>query len=167
MKYATLSHLMVDDQVLFLEKPKREDDPNSGFFVLPGGKLEENEKGDNLSGRLECVIRETFDETGLILINPVLVGIILFDNRERIFDNWPNPQDFIVYVYSAEKYSGELKSSSEGRAFWVKKNKISQLPKNAGDAKIYEWLEDGRNFSGVIKHKGKEIDQSGTWVDYF
>ncbi len=31
---------------------------------------------------------------------------------------------------------------------------------------MYGWLKDGRNFVGIIKHKGNEIDEDGTWVDY-
>jgi len=32
---------------------------------------------------------------------------------------------------------------------------------------MYKWLKDGRNFFGVIKHKGNEIDEEGTWIDFY
>jgi len=169
MKYGTAGYLNCDKGILMLEKNERKDDPNSGYFALPGGKLKEYEKGlDTPKGRLESVIRETKNETGIKLINPLLRGLILFDNSERIFDNWLNPDDFYVYYYSAKKYLGKLKESDEGVPFWISSlEEIDSLPKNEGDKLIYEWIKDGRNFLGVIKHKEKELDESGTFVDYF
>jgi 8-oxo-dGTP diphosphatase len=168
MKYGTMGYLICDKGILMLKKVERENDPNSGYYTLPGGKLEPYEKGlDNLEGRTKSVIREIWDETGVTLINPVLRGVILFDNKDRIFDNWPNPDNFFVQIYSATDYTGELKESDEGIPFWIPSLKeIESLPKNPGDKKVYEWLKNGRNFVGVIKHKENEIDEEGTWVDY-
>lgn len=166
MKYGTMSYLCVSGKVLMLKKFKREDDPNSGFYTLPGGKLEDDERGQNSFGRLESAIRETEDETGLILINPLLRGIILFDNSERIFENWPNPEDFLVYLFSAQEYEGELRRSDEGVPVWIDEQSIDELPKNEGDSKIYEWLRDPKYFFGAIKHIGKSLNKKGTFVDY-
>ena len=94
MKYGTMSYLFVDKQILMIKRLKEKNDPNSGFYTLPGGKLKDFEKGLNPNGRLESAIRETEEETGLKLIEPKLKGVILFDNSERIFDNWKNSQDF-------------------------------------------------------------------------
>jgi len=168
MKYATLTYLVSKGKVLMLKKPERENDPNSGFFAIPGGKLEKNEKGlDNPKGRLESCIRETREETGIEPINPVLRGVILFDNNGRTFSNWPNPDDFYVYIYSTTKFKGKVKRSDEGIPYSVPLAKVKEVPSNLGDKKMYEWLKDGRNFIGVIKHKGKELDETGTFVDYF
>jgi 8-oxo-dGTP pyrophosphatase MutT (NUDIX family) len=66
MKYGTMTYVeRGDGGVLMLKKNERVDDPNSGFYTLPGGKLEKNELG--VRGRLESVIREVKEETGLIL----------------------------------------------------------------------------------------------------
>lgn len=162
-----MSYLSVKGMVLMIEKFKRKDDPNSDFFTLPGGKLEDSEKMNSL-GRLESAIRETEEETGLRLINPGLRGIILFDNSERIFKDWKNPEDFLVYIFSAKKHKGKLKKKTEeGIPLWIDENFIDSLPKNEGDEKIYEWLRDPRYFMGTIKHKGEELDEQRTFVDYF
>jgi len=167
MKYGTMSYLSVEGNVLMIEKFKRKDDPNSGFFTLPGGKLEDSEKL-NSSGRLESAVRETEDETGLILIKPRLRGVILFDNSKRVFKNWKNPEDFLVHLFAAVDYRGQLKKKSdEGIPCWINKSLIPTLPKNEGDSKIYEWLEDPRHFMGVINHKGRALDEENTFVDYF
>jgi len=166
MKYGTMVYLNVDGKVLILEKFERKDDPNSGFSTLPGGKLEDDEKGLNSQGRLESCVRETKNETGIILINPKPRGAVLFDNSERIFDNWKNPQDFLVYLFSAEEYKGELKESDEGIPKFLDEKLLSSIPQNEGDKRVYEWLKNPRYFIGVIKHKGKELDETGTFVDY-
>jgi 8-oxo-dGTP diphosphatase len=169
MEYGVMSHLSIDDMVLMIMKNEREDDPNSGLFTLPGGKLKAWEKGlDNLDGRLEAAVRETQEETGLILINPLLRGVILFDNNGRIFDNWQKPTHYLVYMFGAEEYVGELKSETEeGRPLWVSEIGLPSVPKSVGDEKIYEWLRDPRYFMGIIRHKGKVLDEAGTFVTYF
>jgi 8-oxo-dGTP diphosphatase len=168
IRYGTISYIISLEGILMIKKNKRKDDPNSGYFALPGGKLEDYEKGlSKPNGRLESAIRETEDETGIKPINPILRGTILFDNKDRTFDNWPNPDNFYVYLFSTTEYSGELRKSDEGIPVWVPEKKIPSLPKNPGDKLMYEWLKDGRRFSGVIKHKGNEIDEEGSWVDWF
>jgi 8-oxo-dGTP diphosphatase len=167
MKYGTMSYLVSDKGILMLKKGERKNDPNSGYYTLPGGNLTTREKGlTSPKNRLESAIRETKNETGIKLINPILKGVILFDNQDRIFKNWINPDNFYVYIFSAREYSGKLKESKEGVPLWVPENNLESLPKNPGDKLMYEWLNDWRDFIGVIKHKGKNIDESGTWVDW-
>jgi len=168
MKYGTMTYLSVDERVLMIKKFERKDDPNSGFFTLPGGNLTEFERGMNSVGRLESATREVQEETGLILIKPILRGVILFDNTGRVFDNWSNPQDFLVHIFSSRHYSGRLKTKTkEGVPLWIAEKDIYGLPKNPGDVKIYEWLKNPSYFMGVIRHKGKSLDEENTWVDYY
>lgn len=168
MKYGTLNYLNCEEGILMVKKTEREGDPNSQYCTFPGGKLEPSERGlGHPSGRLESSVRETSDETGITLINPTLRGVILFDNKDRTFPNWPNPDNFYVYIYSATDYRGELRESSEGVPFWTSWDEIESFPKNPGDNYMYEWIKDGRNFIGVIKHKGNDVDKDGTWVDFF
>ncbi len=151
-----------------IEKYERKNDPNSGYLTLPGGKLENDEKGLQYPrGRLKSSIRETIDETGIEALNVILRGVILFDNEGRIFPNWPNPDNFLVYIYSATKFKGKPKKSDEGVPHTIPLDKINEVPSNPGDKKMYEWLKDGRRFMGVIKHQGNKLDESGTFVDYF
>ena len=167
MKYGTMTELKVQGKILMIRKVVRENDPNSGLYTLPGGKLIDSERGLNQFGRLESAIRETKEETGLTLINPRVVGAILFNNFERKFTNWKNPEDFLVYMLTAEDYTGRLKKrTNEGTPIWVNEKDVEGLPKNIGDEKMYWWLKSGRFFIGNIKHKGRTLDKSGTFVDY-
>lgn len=81
---------------------------NEGCMNFPGGKKEPNETME------DCVIRETFEETGLKIENPVQVGYIEFPTKE-----------FYVYVYKSTKFSGHLhEKADEVTLYWVDEDKI-------------------------------------------
>ena len=55
-----------------------------------------------------CVIRETFEETGLTIKNPVEVGYIEFPTA-----------DYYVHVFKSTEFSGKLKAKAdEVDLFW-------------------------------------------------
>ena len=74
-------------------------------LVFPGGHVEE---GESL---LESVVREMKEETGLTIENPKVCG----------FKDWIQEDGtrYIVMLYKTHKFTGELKSSDEGRVFWI------------------------------------------------
>ena len=74
-------------------------------LVYPGGHVEE---GESL---LESVVREMKEETGLTIENPKVCG----------FKDWIQEDGtrYIVLLYKTHKFTGELKSSDEGRVFWI------------------------------------------------
>ena len=72
---------------------------------FPGGHVE---LGEYVT---PSVIREIKEETGLFIENPKLCGI-------KEFHKLKDGKRYIVFLYSAYKFSGELKSSSEGEIFW-------------------------------------------------
>jgi hypothetical protein len=74
-------------------------------LVFPGGHVEE---GESL---LESVVREMKEETGLAIENPKICG----------FKDWIQEDGtrYIVLLYKTHKFTGELKSSDEGRVFWI------------------------------------------------
>lgn len=75
---------------------------NEGYVNFPGGK---KEAGEDM---LECVKRETFEETGITIHNPQQVGYIEFPGV-----------DFFVYVYKSTSFSGEIKAKEdEVDVFW-------------------------------------------------
>lgn len=72
---------------------------------FPGGHVE---KGEYVT---PSVIREIKEETGLTIENPKLCGIKEFHKME-------DGKRYIVFLYVADRFSGELKSSAEGEVFW-------------------------------------------------
>lgn len=81
---------------------------NEGCVNFPGGKKEPNETME------ECVVRETLEETGLKIENPVKVGYIEFPTK-----------DFYVHVYKSTQFSGSIhEKEDEVNLFWVDEDKI-------------------------------------------
>lgn len=87
---------------------KRRDIP---VWVLPGGGLERGEKPK------EAAIRETFEESGLLIKNPRLVGV---------FTKLKSSSSHKTLVYLAQQTSGKPQTGDESSevAFW----RITSLP---------------------------------------
>ena len=105
---ATACYLKKDNKVLMIKFDKKW----GQVYAPPGGKFEEGESP------LDCITREFYEETGLLLINPRLQGISF----------WHDSVDGIIFVYTAEDFSGELKAmSEEGKLEWVKFEDLSLI----------------------------------------
>ena len=75
---------------------------NKGFINFPGGKQEADED------IVRCAIRETFEETGIVIKDPIEVGCLEFPTK-----------NFCVYVFWSTDFSGVLKfNPAETKAFW-------------------------------------------------
>jgi 8-oxo-dGTP diphosphatase len=86
-------------------------DPDWPGITFPGGHVE--------SGESFCasVIREVFEETGLTIENPRLCGVKEWENQDG--------SRYIVLFYKTNQFSGQLKSSEEGKVFW---STVESLP---------------------------------------
>ena len=81
-------------------------------YTLPGGHVESGESF------VDAVKREMREETGLDIINPKLVGIKQF------------PIDggrYIVFLFKAVEFTGELISSEEGQMEWIDRSRLSEI----------------------------------------
>ena len=78
---------------------------------FPGGHVE---RGEYVT---PSVIREIREETGLTIENPKLCGI-------KEFHKSKDGKRYIVFLYVADKFSGQLKDSGEGQVFWYPLDKL-------------------------------------------
>ena len=83
---------------------------DAGGIILPGGHVEEHEPV------VDSVIREMKEETGLDIRNPRLCGVKEWINEDG--------SRYVVFLFRAEEFSGELVSSEEGRVFWMEKEDV-------------------------------------------
>ena len=81
-----------------------------GGLVFPGGHIEPNES------LLDSVIREIKEETGLTIYHPQPCG----------FKDWilEDGTRYIVLLYKTNQYESQLKSSDEGRVFWLNRSDV-------------------------------------------
>ncbi len=82
----------------------------AGGIIFPGGHVEEHEPV------VDSVIREMKEETGLDIESPRLCGV----------KEWINPDGsrYVVFLFTADRFTGELRSSEEGRVFWLEQDQV-------------------------------------------
>ena len=96
---------------------------NKGCINFPGGKQEPGESME------DCVRRETLEETGLTILNPVKVGYVEFPRF-----------DYYVHIYKSTKFSGKLhEKKDEVETFWQDADKIPYEQMRAAD---HDFLPD-------------------------
>ena len=149
MKMGTLCYVKKDNQYLMLHRVKKENDFHQGLWVGLGGKFEPEESPE------DCVIREVYEESGLKIKNPKLRGILTFPND---FGH----EDWYVFLFVAEEFTGELLAESkEGELRWVDEKEIDSLPMHEGDYLFVKWMNE---YSGVFSAKFNY--ENGKLIDY-
>ena len=82
--------------------------------TFPGGHIEADET------IVASAIREAYEETGLTIAQPQLVGL----------KEWPleNGQRYIVFLFKATQFQGDIKSGREGQIFWTTREALTAMP---------------------------------------
>ena len=116
--------------------------PNWPGITFPGGHIEPKESF------VESTIREVYEETGLRISNLQICGMKQWTQKD-------NSYRYIVIFYKTNTFTGELKSSDEGKVFWIKRKEINnyvvadgfmemlEVFENDNLSENYHWLEDG------------------------
>ena len=95
------------DQILLQNRIKKD----WAGYTLPGGHVEPGESF------VDACIREMKEETGLDVSDVRLCGLKQFPNGDS---------RYIVFLFTAESYSGELRSSEEGKMEWVDLHRLEE-----------------------------------------
>jgi 8-oxo-dGTP diphosphatase len=143
MILATLCYLKRDGCTLMVYRNKKPNDIHEGKWNGLGGKFEAGETPE------ECVIREILEESGLSIRDPKLCGLLLFTNFKG--------NDWYVFVFTANNFSGELIDSPEGRLEWIPDEKILGLNLWESDHIFMPWIQVGNFFSAKFEYEGDRM----------
>ena len=127
-----------------LHRVKKKDDVHEGKYNGLGGKLLTGETPE------ECVVREVEEESGLKIRNPRLRGVMMFPAFK---DN----EDWLVFLFTVNKFAGTLIESSEGHLEWVEDGKLLDLNLWEGDKFFLQWLKVDKFFSAKFVYKNKRL----------
>lgn len=102
MVYDDAGNILVQDRL----------DPTWPGICFPGGHVESGESF------VESVIREVWEETGLTIENPILCGTKQFQTKRG--------ERYVVFFYKTNRFTGEIRSSDEGKVFWIPRKDLEQ-----------------------------------------
>ena len=125
MEETVLCYIENKHRYLMLFRNKKKNDINEGKYIGIGGHLEKGETKE------KALLREVKEETGLTLLDYQYRGKILFKNDD--FEE-------IMYLYTSNKFSGELISCNEGELHWIDIDEVLNLPHWEGDKYFLEKL---------------------------
>ena len=143
MILATLCYVKRDGRTLMVYRNKKANDIHKGKWNGLGGKFEPGETPE------ECVIREVQEESGLVIQNPRLHGLLIFPDFKG--DDW------YVFVFTASEFSGELIDSPEGRLEWIEDDQLSSLNLWESDHIFSLWIQRGEFFSAKFEYEGNKM----------
>ena len=141
MILATLCYIKHNGCTLMLHRIKKANDMHEGKWNGLGGKFEAGETPE------ECVRREVQEESGLVIPNPHLHGLLMFPRFKG--------NDWYVFVFTATEFSGELIAEGpEGNLEWIPDQKLVSLNLWESDSIFMPWLEQGKFFSAKFEYEG-------------
>lgn len=111
--------------------------------TFPGGHVE---PGESFT---KAVIREVWEETGLTIEHPRLCGLKQFPEEDGT--------RYIVMLYKANRFSGELRSSREGNVFWIKRGELENYPLPVSFDQMIRVFEDDSLGEQYVRWDGDEF----------
>lgn len=134
-----------------LHRNKKYSDVHLGKWNGLGGKFDPGESPD------ECVVREIREESGLTILDPRLRGVLTFPEFKP-------GEDWLVFVYTATRFEGNLGACAEGELEWVDHARLAELPLWEGDRIFLPWLEQERFFTGkFVYREGRLISHESSF----
>ena len=99
MELSTLCYLERDDQYLMLHRTVKKNDVNKEKWIGVGGHFEAEESPE------ECLLREVYEETGLVLTSWRFRGIVTFVSGNGIVE--------YMHLFTADGFEGEMHACDE------------------------------------------------------
>ena len=148
VELTTLCYVEKDNQFLMLKRNKKENDRSKDLYIGLGGHFNTGETPE------ECMLREVYEESSLMLTNYELRGMVTFNEE--------NHTEY-MFLYTADEYVGDVTDDcNEGKLEFVDKDKIiGYLPLWAGDEIFLKQLmESKKYFSLKLFYNGRRLESA-------
>lgn len=127
-----------------LHRTKKENDLNHDKWIGVGGKFQDKESPE------DCLLRETWEETGLTLTSYRYRGLVTF-----ISNLWPTEY---MHLFTADGWTGEPHPCDEGELAWIKKADLLSLPLWKGDQIFLDLLDRNTPFFSLkLQYEGDDL----------
>lgn len=140
VELTTLCLICRDDLILLQNRVKKD----WAGYTLPGGHVEPGESV------VDAVIREMKEETGLTVKNPKLCGVKQFPIEGG---------RYLVFLFKASAFEGDLCSSGEGKMEWVSRDALSQVQTVEDFRELLSVFDDDRltEFQYVVNGQNWDV----------
>lgn len=138
--HATLVFIIRDGEILLIEKKRG---LGAGKINGPGGKMDPGETP------LQCAVRETREELGIIALRP--------EKRGELHFAMSDSPDILCHVFLARDLEGRPIETEEAVPLWCK---LGDIPYDRMWRDDVQWLPeliDGRTFHGRFVFSGEEV----------
>ena len=143
----TLCYIEKDGSYLMLHRVSKKNDVNKDKWIGVGGHFMEGESPE------ECLLRETYEETGLTLTSWSFRGIVTF------YQNGYGTE--YMCLYTADGFTGTLKECDEGVLTWVPREELARLNLWTGDLIFLRLLrENAPFFSLKLSYEGDILTEA-------
>jgi len=153
MKITTLCYIESEGKYLMLHRVSKEkkDDPNAGKWIGVGGHFEDGESPE------ECMLREVYEETGLVPSVWKQRGMITF-----VSDKWETEYMHLFTAQLSSEDTGKpLPECDEGELAWVEKEKVFLLPLWEGDKVFLKLLDTEQEFFSLkLRYQGETLAEA-------
>lgn len=144
---STLCYLERGDEYLMLHRVKKAHDLNHDKWIGVGGKFQEGESPE------DCILRETWEETGLTLTEYRYRGLVTFVSDQASTE--------YMHLFTATGWTGSPHPCDEGELAWIEKAALLRLPMWEGDKIFLDLLDrDVPFFSLKLRYEGDRLTQA-------
>lgn len=143
----TLCYLERGEEYLMLHRTKKENDLNHDKWIGVGGKFQDKESPE------DCLLRETWEETGLKLTDYRYRGLVTFVSNEA-------PTEY-MHLFTAVGWTGTPHPCDEGELAWIKKKQLLALPMWEGDRIFLKLLKENAPFFSLkLRYQGEHLAEA-------
>lgn len=127
----TLCYIEKDECYLMLHRISKANDINHGKWIGIGGHFEKGESPE------DCLLREVYEETGLVLNSFRMRGIVTFVSDDVVE---------YMFLFTSNDFSGELIECNEGKLAWIAKSDLTKIELWEGDLLFLDLLKTNAPF---------------------